>query len=109
MRIGYKTNTTQLFVPQKDSTYRTWYTPCKSALFESVLAGDIRTFVLVDPPERDDSVLARMIKFASNEESTHYPNFSKDGHPRFTPMPTVEEMVAMIAVLWNEGTAFPNQ
>ena len=112
MRVGYKSNSVHLFVPEKDGTYRVWQGADVATWYKSVLAHDVRTFVLIDPPEKgaySHACSARMIKFVPNHEDRHYHNFSKDGHLLFTSMPTVEEVLVMIPTLWNEHTAFPGQ
>ena len=114
MRVGYKMGDVHLFVPDEEGQYRVWCSADTDIWAKSVLAGDVRTFVLIDPPEAQarmysDACGARMIKFASNNEDKHYRNFYKDGHLVFTSMPTVEEMVAMIPALWTEATPLPGQ
>jgi len=116
MRVGYKGKVVHLFVPDEDGNYCVWWADIASISWaSSVFAHDVRTFVLIDPPEKDqgrsytDRCGARMIKFASNNEATHYHNFYKHGHLVFTSMPTVEEVVAIIPTLWTELSPFSGQ
>ncbi|KAJ1391292.1 hypothetical protein B484DRAFT_408777, partial [Ochromonadaceae sp. CCMP2298] len=105
MRVGYKNMKTYLFLPAADGTYKVWRTHSETWR-KSELAKDERVFALIDPPEQNggnykDSADCHVIKFASNNSERHYHNFHKDGLLLITAMPTEDEVVAMIPVLWS--------
>ena len=78
----------------------------------SLLAFDIRTYALIDPPESGlyrDVADCHVIKWASNNEEKHYKNWEKDGHLLVTAMPTLEEVAVMVPILWTDATPFPGQ
>ena len=112
IRAGYKNQKAYLFLPDAKGEYRVWETEAK-LWGSSRLARDIRTYVLIDPPESGpyvDAADCHIIKWASNNAKKHYHNWSKDGHLLVAAMPTLEEVLAMVPFLWNDTvTPYPHQ
>jgi hypothetical protein len=111
MRVGYKDRKTYLFLSDEDGEYKVWET-VSSEWPRSRLAGDKRTYALIDPPEKEeyiDSAGCHVIRWASNNAWKHYWNWDEDGSLLLTAMPTEAEVLVMIPYLWTDRTPFPGQ
>jgi hypothetical protein len=111
MRVGYKDRKTYLFLSDEDGEYKVWET-VSSEWPRSRLAGDKRTYALIDPPEKEeyiDSAGCHVIRWASNNAWKHYWNWDEDGSLLLTAMPTEAEVLVMIPYLWTDRAPFPGQ
>ena len=106
LRIGYKEKRVYAFLPNENGAYEVWST---DILFWDIsdIAASGTAYALVDPAEGEPYTSiapCKTLKFASNNAKKHYENFDKFGKLLIAAMPTVNEMLAMTPVLWNEKT-----
>ena len=111
MRVGHKSNEAFLFLPAADGSYTVWEGAAENWR-SSLLVREDELFVLMDPPESGDyadGAKCRVIKYASNNQK-HFHNIHKDGVLLVTATPELNELLAMVPVLWNDmRTPFRSQ
>ena len=114
LRVGYKDNSVYAFLPNEDGVYEVWESRA-SIWSMSDIAALSDAYALIDPPERGfngytHASRCKVIKFAPNDApDLHYRNIEKDGELMLVSMPTLDEMLAMIPVLFTDKTAVFDQ
>jgi hypothetical protein len=105
--LASKSEEAFLFIPKLDgSGYLAWDLVDYD---RTLLTGDMRMIVLMDPPEEDGykwRCKARLVKVCSNNHQRHFQNVEKSRYIKvlYPAMPKLEEIFAMAKVLWNDTT-----